>query len=124
MPHTTKVAGPIVELTFTGPISGTDMHAASSETIALQKRTGLTLFLVDAGSWTLTAATADIYKLPAETYGRENVDPRTRIAIVTPRDASARQGALFYEDACRNRGWNARVFDDRAAAVEWLLQAS
>ena len=122
MPYTTNVAGHIVELTFTGPIAAADMHAASAETIDLQKRTRLNRFLIDADSWALDASTSDIYKLPAETYGKEKVDPRTRIAILMPRHESARRGALFYEDACRNRGWNARVFDDRAAAVEWLLQ--
>jgi hypothetical protein len=28
----------------------------------------------------------------------------------------------FYEDVCQNRGWNVRVFDDYAAAIEWLLK--
>jgi hypothetical protein len=29
----------------------------------------------------------------------------------------------FYEDACRNRGWNMRIFPDRGRALAWLQQA-
>ena len=120
MPYTTKIAEGVVELTFTGPITAGDMNAATAETLELHKRNGLKRFLIDAQAWTLDVPVADIYRLPAETYPREKVDPHTRIAILMPHHESARQGALFYEDACRNRGWNARVFPERAAALQWL----
>ena len=122
MPHTLREdAGlGIVEVIFTGTITAQDMRASTAEAIALQKRTGAVNFLLNADGWDLKASLVDIYDLPTKTYWQEDLDRRTRIAVMLPHAASAKQGALFYSDASRNRGWNVRVFDDRAAAVEWL----
>jgi hypothetical protein len=37
--------------------------------------------------------------------------------------ARAREAAHFYEAACRNRGWLARVLPDRESAIDWLKDA-
>lgn len=110
----------VVELTFTGAIGGDALRNATTEAIALQKRTGALRFLIDANGWDLEASVVDIYQLPGETYWREGLDKQTRMALILPAALNARRGALFFEDACLNRGWNARVFQDRRAALEWL----
>ncbi len=110
----------IVELTFDGTITAADMHRASDECIALQRSSGVTRFLVDANHWDLEASKVDIYELPSRKYWKESVDKRTRVAIILPAAATARQGAQFYQDACQNRGWNARVLPDRGSAIAWL----
>ena len=110
----------IVEIVYSGAITAQTLRAATAEALALQKRTGALNFLINADGWDLSASLVDVYELPAKTYWQEDLDRRTRIALIRPHAASAEQGALFFQDACRNRGWNARVFDNRAAAIDWL----
>ena len=40
--------------------------------------------------------------------------------VVCPPGLMAEVDVKFYENACRNRGWNVRVFPERAAALAWL----
>jgi hypothetical protein len=47
--------------------------------------------------------------------------PRTlREALVVAPDLPDPGDAHFYEDACRNRGWDIRIFPDRTSALAWL----
>ena len=55
-------------------------------------------------------------------YWQEEFDRRSRVAVILPTAASTLKGALFYETACQNRGWNARVFPDRQSAMDWLAR--
>jgi len=107
-------------VTFNGTISPADLLASSADAVALQKAKGTLLYLIDSEDWDLGASVVDLYQLPTREYGRADLDRRTRIAIVRPGNANALEGAHFYESACRNRGWNARIHPDRASAVAWL----
>src|SRR5436305_11897167 len=105
----------IAELTYSGTLTGEELRTATAEAIALQKQTGALNFLICIDA-EVTASIIDVFVLPTKTYGQEEVDPRTRMALVLPAVESARQRVLFFEDACRNRGWNARVLPDRRSA--------
>ena len=109
----------IIEVVFLGNITPEDLRASTSECIALHKRTGALGVLVDSNTWELGAPATQIYELPKE-YLKDGLDPRIRIAVLLPTQPAAVEGARFYEDVCRNRGWNARVMPDRASALEWL----
>ena len=110
----------VLEVTFAGTITPEVLRDSNAECIAMQKSTGAMGFLVDAGGWELTAPMIDVYELPTKVYPQQDLDRRTRSAIMMPPPGNARQGALFFQDVCRNRGWSARIFDDRAAAFAWL----
>ena len=114
----------IVEVTFTGLLSGADLREATTECIALQKQTGATRFLVDLNGSELGASTLDIYDLPDKQYGEEDLDIHSRIAVILPTTGKTREAALFYEAACRNRGWHTKVLPDRQSAIEWLKELS
>jgi hypothetical protein len=48
--------------------------------------------------------------------------PRTlREALVVTPSLPDPGDARFYEDACRNRGWDIRIFLDRGSALAWLV---
>jgi hypothetical protein len=122
MPYSVKhdpVQG-IVEVTLTGPITGADLRAATTECTSLQKQTGATRFLIDANGWDVSASLVDIYEIPTVQYWREGLDRHSLIATIFPGSASGQQAANFYETVCQNRGWHARVFPDRQGAVAWL----
>ena len=114
----------IVEATFTGSIAGADLRNATTECIALQKQTGATRFLVDLNGSELGASTLDIYDLPDKQYGDEDLDIHSHIAVIVPAAGRTREAALFYEAACRNRGWHTKVFPDRQSAIDWLKELS
>ena len=122
MPYTVRHDAELdlIEVTVRGSISGSDIRGVSTDYIDLQKRTGSLRILVDANESELDASMMEIYALPEKQYKEEGLDRRTRIAIIFPSSASTRQGALFYETICQNRGWNARVLPDRQSAIDWL----
>ena len=113
----------IATVHFTGTISADDLMGASARCFALQKETGCLRFLIDSREWDLAAGVLDLHALPHREYAKAELDRRTRIAVVQPTNEKARQGARFYEDSCRNRGWNARILPDFDAAVAWLGEA-
>jgi len=113
----------IIELTLTGSLTSTTLREATTKGVSLQKQTRTTRFLVDPNGAELGASISDIYDLPAEQYPKENLDPRSQIAVILPASARAQEIARFYETVCRNRGWNARIFPDRQSAIEWLRSA-
>ena len=125
MPHTVKhdPVLAIVEVTFTGSVTGADLREATTKCSTLQKQTGATRFLVDGNQWDVIASFVDIYDLPAEQYLNEEVYRESRIAVVLPTSERSLYAAQFYETACQNRGWNAKVYPDRQSALDWLMSA-
>jgi hypothetical protein len=122
MPFTVEhdAARGFATLRFSGTITGENLMESSARCFALQKETGCLRFLIDSDEWDLAASVLDLHALPHREYVKAEVDRRTRIAVVQPTNEKALQGARFYEDACRNRGWNARILPDREAAIAWL----
>ena len=110
----------IVEVHFTGTITPDDLLGSSARCLALQKETGTLRYIIDSDTWDLAVSPFDLHALPAREYPRAEIDRRTRIAVVAPTNDQALVNARFYEDACRNRGWNARIVPDRAAALAWV----
>lgn len=113
----------LVELTFIGSITGADLKEATTNCSKLQKVTGVRRFLVDGSDWDVVASAVDIYDLPDKQYWNERIQIETRIAVVLPNSARSQEAALFYENACQNRGWNAQVHLDRQSAVDWLTES-
>lgn len=107
-------------VTYSGLVTKADFAAASAAGFDLQKSRGVLRFLIDFESVEMGATKIDIYNLPSKAYEQGGLDRRTRIAVAMPSGEKLQQAALFYEDASRNRGWNVRVFPDRAAALAWL----
>lgn len=118
-------AGGFVEVTYHGAVTRADFEAASADSLGFQRTKSVLNFMIafddDAK---ISVSKIDIYKLPTEDYTKARVDRRTRIAVVLPAAEHARNAALFYEDASRNRAWNVRTFEDRATAVSWLGSSS
>ena len=48
------------------------------------------------------------------------IDWRFREAVLMPSLDAAAEEVAFYETACRNRGFNVRVFRERGEALAWL----
>ena len=122
MPYSVKhdAAQGIVVVTFAEYITGDDLRNVTTVATTFQKQTGVTRFLIDLNECEVTASYADIYELPAEQYSNESVFRNSRIAVILPVSASTQEAAQFYENACRNRGWNVQLCPGRQNALRWL----
>lgn len=110
----------VIELTYSGRVTGVDLKEATSECISLGKQTGTTKFLVDEAGMELAASLVDLLKLPEVQYVDEQADRQGQVAIILPASKEARDAVQFFEIACRNRGWHVRVFSDHRSAIDWL----
>jgi hypothetical protein len=110
----------VIELTYSGRITGTDLKEATSKCISLGKQTGTTKFLVDEVEMDLAASIVDLYDLPNKQYADEGANRQAHVAIILPTSKEARKAVKFYEIACQNSGWLVRVFPERQDAINWL----
>lgn len=124
MPYSVKrePALDIIEVTLTGLITEADLREATTHAISLQKQTGTTRFLVDANGRDVRVPLIDIYEIPRTQYGKEELDIKSRIAVILSASVSVQEAARFYETVCFNRGWNAKICSDRQSATDWLLE--
>ena len=109
-----------MELTYKGLNSARDIFSSSYSNIQLSKEKGITRFYVDARELKLNAEKTDLFELPSKLYEKWGVDPRTRIAVIEPKDNDAKLKADFYILATQNLGWFAKLFATEKDAMEWL----
>lgn len=126
MPFTVRHLGTldVVEVMCTGVLTSDELRDSTSEFVAIHRRTGVTRCLVELEDAEVSASLSDIVSLPERRYESESLPRIVRIAVIRPASESARRAAEFYETACQNRGWNARLFSNRQAALDWLTSAA
>jgi hypothetical protein len=113
----------IVELTYSGRTTGEEIKEAAASRMSMGKQKGVTKFLIDTRKVEADgSATLDIYDVPDKMYPKEHVQYTNRIAILEPESSTSREMVKFYENACVNRGWLVKTFQDRESAVKWLQQ--
>jgi len=110
----------IIEVTFTGRVSGAELRDAASQRIALQKELGSERILINASEEELTASSLDVFNLPSGLYVSESASRKSRLALVLPTEKKSREIAQFYETACKKLGWVVQIFSDRQSGVAWL----
>ena len=90
------------------------------QAIALAKENDCGLFLCDYSRSDVNFSVTDVYDLP-ELYAAEGLERSARIAVISPQSKAGARVAQFHETVSVNRGWNARLFDERQDALDWLL---
>ena len=110
----------IIEITYTGDVTGFDLLEATAARISMQKETGATLVLADASQSLDGPPTMDLYNLPDRIYPDHESRRDTRIAFILPKHKNSRELATFFQTAARNRGWIIELFEDRKSALSWL----
>ena len=107
-----------VEIVLEGESRKEDRIAANEEAFAVADANNTRDFLFDCSAYERSQSTVEIVLL-VESYMDERFRP-AKIALVQPILPEAQGDAAFYETLCVNRGWNARVFSGRSAAIKWL----
>jgi hypothetical protein len=109
----------IVESVYVGACLEADLIANFHRAHQMAREEGFTRFLTDLSGMGRGPSPGDL--VDAIRLRDELGIPRNiKEGVVCPPSLMAAVDVKFYEDACYNRGWNVRVFPDRAAALAWL----
>lgn len=110
----------IIEFVVSGNIQRSEMELVKSKGIELSLEHGCYDFLIDSSAQEKVESILPYYEFAESGYAEEGLDGRSRAAIILPKLPESRRDLQFYEDACRNRCWEVRSFEDRGTAIEWL----
>ncbi|MGD9161150.1 MAG: STAS/SEC14 domain-containing protein [Desulfobacteraceae bacterium] len=110
----------IIEITYSGNVTGQDIREATVRRISLQTETGATLILADASQSQEGPPLINVYDLPDRIYPEHDARRDTRIAFILPTHSKAKELAHFFQTAAKNRGWTIELFEERKDAFSWL----
>jgi hypothetical protein len=108
-----------VEIKYIDAISPAELVEAFTAALALSRESQTILYLADCTEMIGGHSLTDLYNLIA-LYEATGVDWHTKEAILLPSLEATVDEVVFYETACRNRGFNVRVFRTRDEAAAWL----
>ena len=111
----------IIEITYSGNVTGLDLKEAALKRIAIQEETGATMVLADASQSEGAPTTMDLFDLPDKIYQDHKARRDTRIAFILPDGKESKELAHFFKTAAKNRGWHIELFEDRDSAFSWLI---
>jgi hypothetical protein len=109
----------IVETTYAGVLTVDALREAVRRTLEVSVERGTSRFLADCSRLEGGHSVLDLFDLAEELSGG-NADRKLKEAVILPRKAGPAANADFWETACRNRGFNVRLFQAREVAIEWL----
>jgi CheY-like chemotaxis protein len=104
-----------------GAITDADGKSQSEQVVRLLKDHQASLVLIDCHEAVSEMSYAVLYWLP-RFYTQLGAPRSTRIAVVLPDVPHRLESFQFYALACRNTGYNVRLFETRQAAEAWLQQ--
>ncbi len=110
----------LIETIYSGKLTREMCDEAGVEARKLVPDPGPQLFLSDFTEAKVNVSTVGIYDAPG-VWERAGVSKAHSLALIVNADERTWTNARFYEDTCRNRGWNVRVFTTRPDAIAWLL---
>ena len=109
----------VVEMVFRGTVTPADVDAAMTEAGTVGAENLSNRFLVDSREMPAGGSAFDVLAL-AELLAALPPGVIDREAVLLSDDAAAADQMEFFETACRNRGLDVRVFQDRDEALGWL----
>lgn len=110
----------IIESTYTGRVTMDDVKDAINQRKLLTKDMDFEKILVDgAGVTELPLGVMDAFSVPNDLW-EKGINRLSRMALVIPKIKKAKELARFFEDACYNRGWKVKCFEERQDAIDWL----
>jgi hypothetical protein len=109
----------VVEMIVAGVVSPQDLDTGMTRAGALGAEHLSNWYLVDARS---IAAGGNAFDVLALAEFLSSIPPGVieREAVLLPREAAAKEEMEFFETACRTRGMDVRVFNERDEALAWL----
>jgi hypothetical protein len=113
--------GKTVKVAYRGAFSPDELRAATHEILAAMLERKTTRALLDCYEAHMDVPVINVYQLP-DLYESRGITRHTRAAVILPKDKYRLDIYEFYEDVCRNRGYNVKLFEDRETAWDWLQE--
>ena len=110
----------VVELTYTGMITKTELTASAQAALNLALKHGTNRVLTDCTKLHGGHSLSDLYFLSDWLISVKAY--RMREAVVLPTEAAFYELVQFWQTTCINRGLRVRVFDKLDAALDWLIE--
>lgn len=121
----TDPANNVLLVIYSGVVNAGELHEASHLAAERIKVSGQLRALADLTAVERFSATiGPVLEIPQSIYVEHRLSHQLRIAVLVPPNESIVELARFYELACHNRGWLARVFRNRGEALDWLANGS
>ena len=114
---------PIIETQYIGGLSPEELSNAFYQTVALAEQHKATLFIADCSQLTGGHSLFDLYEL-IKVIGASDLRRSFKEALLLSDSPLINEDVKFWETACRNQGLQVKVFQDRQAALDWLLQTA
>lgn len=114
---------PIIETQYIGILSPEELRSAFDQTVALAEQHQVTLFIADCSQLTGGHSLFDLYEL-IKIIGASDLRHSFKEALLLSDLPAVNEDVKFWETACRNQGLQVKVFQDRQAALDWLLQTA
>jgi len=111
----------MVVVTATGQVSGRDGREQAEKAIRLLKENQATLVLVDYSAALSEVSLPNLYCLP-DYFSELGAPWHARIAVLLPRTGYRMESYQFFELACKNAGYNVKLFAEKDHAENWLRQ--
>ncbi len=104
-----------------GEVSGQDGRGQAEKVIRLLKENQATLVLLDYSEAESELSLPNLYWLP-DYFSELGAPWHARIAVLLPRTGYRMESYQFFEVACRNAGYNVKLFAEKEHAENWLRQ--
>jgi hypothetical protein len=110
----------VIETVYSGRIGASELRSAVESTISAFRSTGALRVLSDCTRLEGGHSIVDLYAL-VDLLGSLALPASFREAILLPQQPFAAEDVRAWETFCVNRGILVRVFQDRQAALDWLV---
>lgn len=110
-----------IELQYSELVTPEELFEAFATAYSLAKKNGIYRFLADCSNMAGGHSIVDLYGL-ISLFEASGIDHLSKEAILMPAIKASASDVQFYETACRNRGFNVRVFCNRDEAIDWLRE--
>ncbi len=109
----------VIESVYAGDVRREEQERSARAAIQLAQDSGVFRFFTDLSGMTRGPTPGELVQV-IDAFEHLGLPRTLREALVLPPGSMTAADVQFYEDACRNRGWNMRIFPDRARALAWL----
>jgi hypothetical protein len=116
-----KAEKDMIVVTATGQVSGQDGRGQAEKAIRLLKENQATLVLIDYSEAVSELTLPNLYWLP-DYFSELGTPWHARIAVLLPRTGYRIESYQFFEVACKNAGYNVKLFAEKEHAENWLRQ--
>jgi hypothetical protein len=122
MPWKTKLndAPKYIEITYSGNVTTQELYMALENSVLISRENNINLFLADCTTMLGGHTVIDLYGL-ISMFETLKIDSEAKEAVIMTSLHETADEINFYETACKNRGFNVRIFKQREEAISWLV---